>query len=148
MPVIIVGADTTYGAGLVEALCAAGTEVRAFVTDPDTAGALRRLGAKVAIGDLTDASHVGGAALNAFSAVLMTEAATDDRERSFADTFDAVLASWAEAVSEAKITRVILVTSSGTDPGPLLGATPEFVAVEPGEAAIASVVAANEAAEV
>ncbi|MBT8213793.1 MAG: NAD(P)H-binding protein [Acidimicrobiia bacterium] len=148
MPVIIVGADSPQGNELVAALRQDRSEVRAFITEPAAGDGLRALGAKVAIGDVTDASHVGGAALNAFSAVLLIEAATDDRERSFAGSIEEVLASWAEAVSEAGITRVILVAPPGLDTGALTTAAPEFVRVAPSGDVVAAVVAANEAASV
>jgi len=109
MPVIIVGADTEAGAAIAEALRAREGEVRAFVTDPDTAQPLRALGIKVAIGDVSDASHIAGAALGAFSAVLIAEAGRDDRERSFAASYDALLRAWAEGLRDAAISRIIWV---------------------------------------
>lgn len=109
MPVIIVGADTEVGAAVAEALSATEGEVRAFVTDPDTAQPLRALGVKVAIGDVSDASHIAGAALGAFSAVLIAEAGRDDRERSFAASYEALLRAWAEGLRDAAINRIIWV---------------------------------------
>ncbi|NNF70315.1 MAG: short chain dehydrogenase, partial [Acidimicrobiia bacterium] len=58
MPVIIVGADSPQGNELVAALRQDRSEVRAFITEPAAGDGLRALGAKVAIGDVTDASHV------------------------------------------------------------------------------------------
>ena len=109
MPVIVVGADTASGRSIVEALIEPDREVRAFVSDVTVADALRRLGVKVALGDVSDPSHVGGACTRCFSAVLVTEAASDDRERSFAQTPNAVLRGWVEAVMEAQVRRVIWV---------------------------------------
>ena len=89
MPVIVVGADTPVGLSIVSALIEPDREVRAFVTDPDVSASLKAQGVKVALGDVSDPSHVGGACLNCFSAVLVTEAARDDRERAFApENFD------------------------------------------------------------
>lgn len=109
MPVIVVGADTPTGRAIVEALIQPDREVRAFVSDTAAAEELKRMGVKVALGDVSDPSHVGSACTSCFSAVLVTEAATDDRERSFARTADAVLDGWVEAVSDARVTRVIWV---------------------------------------
>lgn len=109
MPVIVVGADTRIGRAAIDALLPAAGELRAFVTSEDEAGALKQRGVKVAIGDISDGSHVGGAALNAFCAVLSSEAAVDDRERSFADTPDAVVEAWIEGLADAGVTRVIWV---------------------------------------
>ncbi|MEX1005349.1 MAG: NAD(P)H-binding protein [Acidimicrobiia bacterium] len=109
MPVIVVGADTRTGRAIVDALVEPDREVRAFVSDITTAGELRIAGVKVALGDVSDPSHIEGACTRCFSAVLVTEAASDDRERSFARTPDAVLRGWVDAVRGAKVTRVIWV---------------------------------------
>jgi hypothetical protein len=47
--------------------------------------------------------------MNCFTAVLITEAARDDRERSFATSEDQVLRGWASATSASGVTRVIWV---------------------------------------
>lgn len=109
MPVIVVGADTPLGFRIVEALADTDQEVRAFVTEPGIRPRLKGLGIKVATGDVSDASHVEAACTNAFTAVLVTEAATDDRERSFAADRAAVLTGWAEAVGTANVSRVIWI---------------------------------------
>lgn len=109
MPVIVVGADTPLGLRITEALSDTDQEVRAFVTSPEARQLLRKLGVKVAVGDVSDASHVEGACTNAFTAVLVTEAASDDRERSFARDTVKVLGGWCEAVKSADVTRVIWV---------------------------------------
>ncbi|MGH8913147.1 MAG: NAD(P)H-binding protein [Acidimicrobiia bacterium] len=109
MPVIVVGADTRDGRAIVQGLIEPGREVRAFVTDIDVGTEMRRAGVKVAFGDVSDDSHVQGASMNCFTAVLVTEAAGDDRERSFATSEDKVLQGWAEAVSASGVNRVIWV---------------------------------------
>jgi uncharacterized protein YbjT (DUF2867 family) len=113
MPVIVVGADTSVGLSIVSALIEPDREVRAFVTDPETGASLRTRGIKVALGDVSDPSHVEGACLHCFSAVLVTEAARDARERAFARDHHTVLEGWAEAARGANITRVIWVDSHG-----------------------------------
>lgn len=109
MPVIVVGADTEQGRAVVEALIEPGREVRAFVSDAGTAAELRGAGVKVALGDVSDDSHVQGASMNCFTAVLVTEAARDGRERSFASTEEQVLQGWADATAASGVTRVIWV---------------------------------------
>lgn len=109
MPVIIVGADTPLGAATIDTLLPRPSEVRAFVTSPEVAVELRSRGVKVALGDISDGSHLGGAALNAFCAVLISQAATDERERHFAADREAVLAAWVDGLIDAGIKRVILV---------------------------------------
>lgn len=112
MPVIVVGADTEIGLAVVDALIEPDREVRAFVTDPEIARELKERGVKVAIGDTSDDSHVEAASLNCFSAVLISHAAVDDRERAFAQGPRSVMEGWARAVRSVQ--RVIWV--DGGDP--------------------------------
>ncbi len=130
MPVLVIGADTDLGGAVVEALLPRQGEVRAFVSDIDAGLALKALGVKVATGDVSDASHVGGAALNTFSAVLVPEAAFDGRERSFAASPEAVFAAWAEGLVEAGVRRAIWITDARA-PGAetLFAAVPEVAVV-------------------
>ncbi|MGH8871159.1 MAG: NAD(P)H-binding protein [Acidimicrobiia bacterium] len=116
MPVIVVGADTTWGRALVEGLLEPGREVRAFVTDIGAAAELREAGVKVALGDVSDDSHVQGASMNCFTAVLITEAARDGRDRSFAATEEQVLRGWADATAASGVTRVIWVHDGDVPP--------------------------------
>ena len=118
MPVMVVGADTERGRSIVERLLEPGREVRSFVTDPDCAEELRRSGAKVALGDVSDESHVSGACLNCFSVVFVDEAATDGRLRSFASDPEQVRRGWAGAATSANVSRVIWVMASPPPPVP------------------------------
>lgn len=135
MPVIVVGADTAIGRAAVSALLPEAAEVRAFVSDPAVIDSFKARGVKVAIGDVSDGSHVGGAALNAFCAVLVQDATQDERERSFAATPRAVVAAWAEGLRDSKVTRTIWV-GDGTIDGAeelLAAATTEFASVPVGD---------------
>ena len=129
MPVIVVGADTPMGEKLVDALLPGAAEVRAFVTDPDAARSLKSRGVKVAIGDVSDGSHVGGAALNAFCAVVLPAAASDERERSFADTPEDVIKGWADGLADAGTARIIWVDDGTSEAGPLRTISGEFASV-------------------
>lgn len=106
---MVVGADTTTGRSILERFLDPRREVRAFVTDPRASEELRKQGVKVALGDVSDDSHLTGACLNCFSVVLVGEAAQDDRLRSFAPNPSAVLESWARAAVAAGVQRVIWV---------------------------------------
>lgn len=117
MPVIVVGADTTVGQAIVPALKPASGEIRVFVSDEE-AGELYRPITKVAIGDISDGTHVGGAAIGAFCAVVIARAAHDERERHFAPTPDAVFAQWADGLRDAGVGRVIVVGESNEIPSP------------------------------
>lgn len=127
MPVIVVGADTRVGEALMDALLPRPSEVRAFVTSPNSAATLRARGVKVALGDVSDGSHVGGAALNAYCAVLIAAAATDDRERSFAANATDVVGGWVEGLTDARVSRVIYVGDD--DPSELKSLRADFVRV-------------------
>jgi uncharacterized protein YbjT (DUF2867 family) len=129
MPVIVVGADTPTGVAIVIALLRGGGEIRAFVTSPVVGATLRAEGATVAIGDLSDGSHIGAAAHRAFTGVLVESAATDGRPFAFATDTSVVLRTWTTALREASVQRAIWVG----DPAPSLieGSAPEVAVVTP-----------------
>jgi putative NADH-flavin reductase len=106
MPVMVIGADTDAGRALIDGLVAPGREVRAFVSDPGSVAGLKAIGVKVALGDVSDESHIQGSLTNCFTAVLVTEAARDERERSFAASENQVLKGWASAAAASGVTRV------------------------------------------
>jgi nucleoside-diphosphate-sugar epimerase len=110
MPLIVVGADTREGQEILDRLDVPEREVRVFVSDESAGFALRERGFKVATGDVSDESHVEAAAMRCFSAVLITAAATDGRERAFASKPRDVLEGWARAIEASDVTRVIWVT--------------------------------------
>ena len=114
MPVIVVGADTNNGLAILDAIAEPDREVRAFVSDEIRGAALKKKGVKVAVGDVSDESHVEGAATQCFTAVLIAEAAQDDRERSFAANELEVLEGWATAVATSGVRRVIWVHDGAT----------------------------------
>jgi putative NADH-flavin reductase len=109
MPVIVVGADTVIGQAIIGEVLAPDREVRAFVSEPAQAGRLKEQGVKVALGDVSDTSHVMGACLRCHTAVLVCEAARDGRELSFAADPPQVFNGWAQAVAEAGVRRVIWI---------------------------------------
>ncbi|MYF25844.1 MAG: NAD(P)H-binding protein [Acidimicrobiia bacterium] len=128
MPVIVVGADTEVGKAVVSLLCRQAAEVRAFITDEAAADSLKKQGVKVAVGDVSDHSHVEAAALYCFCAVLVTEAASDGRVRSFVTDPEGVMSGWAEAVLQAGVKRVIWVRTQN-DPEKLPGPVGEVASV-------------------
>lgn len=136
MPVIIVGADTAPGAAILDRLYDPVREIRVFVSDETMGLRLKDRGCKVAIGDVSDESHVEAAATRCFSAVLVGDAASDDRERSFADTPEQVLQGWANAVGNSSVSRVIWVL----DGDPPATEANEVVRVDPGDPDLAGAV--------
>ncbi|MFQ5522976.1 MAG: NAD(P)H-binding protein [Acidimicrobiia bacterium] len=143
MPVIVVGADTGVGRAIIEGLYDPSRDIRAFVSDEEQGAELKERGIKVALGDVSDESHIEGAAMNCFTAVLVAEASADKRERSFAASPAEVLAGWARAV--ASVTRVIWV-SGGEVPDTT---APESAQVDPGDPdVVAKVVALDDAQKI
>ena len=128
MPVIVIGADTPVGDTIVEAVSRSAAEVRAFISDDRRADDLKTMNVKVALGDISDSSHLEAAALNCFCAILVVEAATDGRERAFADDRWEVVAGWADAISNAGVHRAIWVSTEDT-PIPFPSSTPEVATV-------------------
>jgi len=143
MPVIVVGADTEPGKLILDRLNHPEREIRAFVTSEATAIQLKDEGVKVALGDVSDESHIEGAALRCFSAVLVAEAAADNRERSFADSPQDVMRGWARAVARSKVKRVIWVTSDD----PPETAITEVARVDPADPELVEKVAALDDAQ-
>lgn len=127
MPVIVIGADSRLGGPIIESLLAREGEVRAFVTDKVAAERLKARRVKVALGDVSDAGHVGAAATRCFTAVIVQEAATDARDRSFAPDAAAVMGGWVEAMRDAGVRRVIWV---GAD-APITVPVTEYAAIDP-----------------
>ena len=106
---MVVGADTPVGEVIIGELVDPDREVRAFVSDPSCGVRFKEAGVKVALGDVSDTSHVSSACLRCHTAVLVCEAARDGREISFAADARELFAQWAQAVSEAGVRRVIWV---------------------------------------
>lgn len=109
MPVVVIGADTPLGHSIIQALLARRGQVRALVSDPEAAARFKELGVKVAVGDLSDASLVQLVSREAFSAVLVAEAAFDGRELAFAADPAALAAAWEEGLNRAGVRRAIWV---------------------------------------
>jgi putative NADH-flavin reductase len=130
MPALVVGADTPQGARIIDALVDRDGELRAFVSTPAARTDLLTRGIPAANGDVSDGSHVGGAAYGAFCVVCVSTATHDDRERSFATTPAAVVAQWVDGLKDAEVTRVIWVSCDDVDGSALAGIGVEFVAID------------------
>lgn len=126
MPVIVVGADHPLGQVIARKLAAPDREVRAFISSADSHGPLRSLGIKVALGDLSDESHIEAAARSCFTAVFVEPALGDGRELAFAAP-EAAAQGWAKAAAGARVQRVIWV---GGNAPPINGTEMAAVAVE------------------
>lgn len=126
MPVLVVGADTPVGGAIIARLLGREGEVRAFVSDPGVGARLKERGAKVAIGDPSDDSHVEGASTSVFSVVLVTRCLRDGRELAFADSVESVVDRWSRALRTAGVRRAIWVVDPETRLDPAwTAATPE-----------------------
>lgn len=141
MPLLVVGADHAIGEAIVRQTLAPNREVRAFVTDPARAAELKALGAKVAIGDLSDEGHIAAAATRCFAIAFVLDAIVDGRELSFADQ-RTVPGLWAAAARASGAKRVIWVGGDGPEEGISEVATVAVTDRDPNE--IAAEVAALE----
>jgi len=148
MPVIVVGADTDLGRAIVPALRPASGEIRLFASDAEAVAGYRSF-AKVAVGDVSDGTHVGGAAFGAFCAIVIAAAAQDDRERGFAANPADVFAQWVEGLGDARVARIILVGSTDEIPEPtgLEGLDAQFIRVDTRDKNVDAVAAEVVAAE-
>lgn len=126
MPVMVVGADHPLGEVIARKLAAPDREVRAFISSVNSHGPLRALGIKVAIGDLSDQSHVEAAATSCFTVVFIEPALGDGRELAFAAA-EAATTGWARAATDAGVKRVIWV---GGSPPPVKGLEMAAVTVD------------------
>lgn len=117
MPVIIIGADSAIGHALIPALRPDASELRLFASDAAAVAEYRDF-AKVAIGDISDGTHIGGAAIGAFCAVVIATAAHDERDRYFAPTTGALFAQWADGLADAGVQRVIVIGTGNEIPDP------------------------------
>ena len=149
MPVIVIGADTELGHAVVAALQPASGEIRVLASDADQVDRYRSA-AKVAVGDISDGTHVGGAAIGAFCAIVIATSAHDDRERHFASDPEALFAQWADGLADAEIRRVIVVGRPAEIPKHSLNSIgAEYAHIDTTEkspAQVAAEVAATEAA--
>jgi hypothetical protein len=144
MPVIVVGADTASGEAILEGLVEPNREIRVFVSDEQIAIQMKDQGFKVALGDVSDESHIEAAATRCFTAILIGEATTDDRERAFIEEPGDILAAWSRASSLAGVARVIWVT----DEDPPKTETKEVAKVDPADPNLVEKVAQLDDAEV
>lgn len=148
MPVIVIGADTELGHAIVPALRPASGEIRLFASDADAVARYRDF-AKIAAGDISDGTHVGGAAIGAYCAIAITTAAYDERERYFASSPDELFAQWADGLADAGIERMIVVGPQPPATGPLSRVSRDYLVVDTAgkpPAEIATAVAAAEGA--
>jgi uncharacterized protein YbjT (DUF2867 family) len=108
MPLLVVGADHPIGEAIVRRTVAPDREVRAFVSDPEVGGRLKKLGVKVAAGDLSDEGHIAAAATRCFAIAFVLDAIFDGRDLAFAPA-GSVPSLWARAAEAANVQRVIWI---------------------------------------
>ncbi len=148
MPVILIGADTELGHAIVPELRPASGEIRLFSSSEEAVARYRPF-AKVAVGDISDGTHVGGAAIGAFCAIVIATAAHDNRERHFAATPVDLFAQWSDGLADANVSRVIVVGAAHEIPDPVgldnVGA--EYIVVDTAGKSPAQIVAEVVAAE-
>ena len=144
MPVIVIGADTSSGESILEGLIEPNREIRVFVSDEQVASKMKEQGFKVALGDVSDESHIEAASTQCFTAILIGEAANDDRERSFIEESKEILAAWSRAISSSGVSRAIWVIAGE----PPKTDTKEVATVDPDDPKLAETVVQLDDAQV
>jgi uncharacterized protein YbjT (DUF2867 family) len=134
VPILVVGADHPLGAAIVKRLLDPEREVRAFVSDAEIGAELKTLGAKVAVGDLSDESHLAAAATRCFDVAYVSDSLKDGRELAFLSPSETAVA-WARAAAASGVTRVIWI---GADPPSI--DVPEVATVDVTELSIPEIV--------
>jgi len=125
MPVVVVGASGLIGHAVVRAMARDAPEVRVFVRRADAAEPLRALGAKVAVGELHDASTLRAVLRDAHTVCHLVGAINLDTPEAYKRAnLDSVL--WClDAATRAGVQRFLFVSSVGADASsdhPFLGA--------------------------
>ncbi len=116
MPVVVTGVAGPVAAALVPRLVAAGSEVRTVVPRQAEAEELRELGAKVAVGDAANPELLPAVLRDAHTLCHLPGGPFLHEDQYFpaiAGTTQAIV----EAAGEARLSRVLLLSYPGADPG-------------------------------
>ncbi|HEY7280800.1 MAG TPA: NAD(P)H-binding protein [Actinomycetota bacterium] len=116
MPVVITGASGLVGPHAVRALAAASPEVRAVVRRPASAAALRALGAKVAVGELSDQDTLAAVMRGAHTVVHLAGGLDVPDDRAFEAANLTTTEDALHAAVEAKVRRFVLLSFPGASP--------------------------------
>jgi NADH dehydrogenase len=115
VPVVVIGASGVVGKALIPRLVEAGSEVRAVVSRQEPADELRRLGAKVAVGD-TESPDLLAAVLRDAHTLCQVIGGLFLHEDQYSPAITATTQAAVEAAREAGLTRLILLSYPGADP--------------------------------
>lgn len=107
MPVIVTGADQPLGRAVVLELAGRGGEVRATVRSRSAAGALRAIGVRVSVGDLSDPLRLGAALEDAHTVLHLDRG--PDGHGSPGDTWEWLI----EAAQDTGVRRIVTVLPQG-----------------------------------
>jgi NADH dehydrogenase len=116
VPVVVTGASGLVGRALVPRLIAAGSEVRAVVQRQADADHLRRLGAKVAVGDPSDPELLAAVLRDAHTLCHVVDGLFLEEEQ-YLPVIAGTAQVLVEAAREAGLARILLLSYRGADPG-------------------------------
>lgn len=116
MPVVVTGAGTAIGRALVERLGSIGGEVRAVVPDRAHAEHLRALGAKTAVGALSDLGTLGVVMADAHTVCHLAGAMRFDGDVDHEEVVLRTAQGVLETAVDAPVTRFVLLSHVGADP--------------------------------
>ena len=103
MPVVVTGASGFIGRHAVAAFARTSPQVRAYVRRPETVEDLRRLGAKVAVGEITDVDQLSAVMSGAHTVCHLLPTTDDEGEVRYLEPVVA-------AAEAAGVGRVVFVT--------------------------------------
>jgi NADH dehydrogenase len=113
MPVVVIGADTPVGRGLVPILRQRGSEVRATIREAEKADPLRALGAKVAADPASDADMLRAILDEAHTVCLVSADLFPQGEESYEETIVEGTRTVLRVARKAGVTRLLLVSYPG-----------------------------------
>src|SRR5437870_220737 len=115
MPVVVTGASGLVGRHAVAAFAQTSPQVRAYLRRPDTADALRKLGAKVAIGEITDVDRLEAVMSGAHTVCHLVGSANLLTEEGIREANLDPIGAVVSAAVRAGIRRVLFASCVGAD---------------------------------
>jgi uncharacterized protein YbjT (DUF2867 family) len=113
MKITVAGSLGNVSKPLVKMLIAAGHEVTVITNSPDRRGAIEALGAVAAVGSVNDADFLTKAFKNADAVYTMTPPAMGSTK--MIENIAHAGQAYAQAIMEARVTRVVMLSSIGAD---------------------------------
>jgi uncharacterized protein YbjT (DUF2867 family) len=116
MPVVITGASSLIGRNAVAAFARKSPQVRAYIGRPDEAEVLRKLGAKVSVGEVLDVDQLEAVMSGAHTVCHLGSDVTVENEEAWGSTTRSSMEAVVQAAGAAGVRRVLYVSWPGASP--------------------------------